>query len=193
MRLSCFLVLFSVTLIPLACEGDPTGPIPELEWPAIRTDQTSYHAAYLDGQGNFKTYGFEIVAKYTNLTDRPVFLGRCQPNSPDPMYSVEGVGFHSAYEGVIDCTEHENHFRLKPGKARVDTLLVTGPQIRTSDGEAWGFLYGEFRLRYFVAFCESGCAELVPDSLTVSEPFLVTVDGWPFPIEMEDAAEAAQW
>ena len=103
--------------------------------------------------------------------------------SPRPMYDVGGAGFNSAYSGIFSCVAHENHFRLEPGKSRVDTLLITGPQIWSSDGEAWGFLYGEFRLRYYVGYCVSECTEVVPDSLSVSEPFMVTVDGWPFPQE----------
>ena len=176
-------VLLAVALLLPGCGGDAVGPSWDPEGPAVQIDQSSYHAAYLDGEGSHRRYGFELVARYTNLTESPVFLGRCQPDSPQPMCTVEGIGFKSAYSGIISCVGHENHFRLMPGKSRVDTFLITGPQLWSSDGEAWGFLYGEFRLRYWVGFCEGECAEIVPDSLTVSDPFMVTVDGWPFPLE----------
>jgi len=165
--------LISIALL-VGCESEPVGPGQDLEGPAIKTDQLSYVAVPLEGEGDYRRYGFTVVAEFTNLTDRNVFLGRCYPDSPTPMFSVYGDGFGSAYSGVWACVGHKNQFRVKPGQSRVDTLHLRGPS-RWSAGEPQGELEGRVRLRYFVGYCTDDCPDEAPDSLSSSDFFEVTL------------------
>ncbi len=164
------------------CGGDATGPGPVPEGPALQTDQSSYQARYLGGTGTERTFRFELIARYTNLTDRDIYLARCRPEDAHPLHSVDGEGFQSAYGEIQDCSDHRQPIRVRPGRTRVDTLFIQGPTVWDGAQQPLGYLHGEFRLRYSGAFCRSGCEEYLPDSLRASEPFTVAVDGWPAPL-----------
>lgn len=130
----------------------------------VQTDTTEYTARHIGGEGNYRRYGFELVTRFYNAHEDTVFLGRCYPDSPIPIYGVEAVDssdrWGAAYSPTWACVGHENPIAVAPGATRVDTLQLVGPTAfdgRT--GEPFGVLTGEFRLGYSVNSCrrEVGC------------------------------------
>ena len=127
------------------------------------TDQASYVAQQERG-GSHPSYGFNVVARFVNLTTRTVYLARCYPDSPHPIYSVELVDqeddWGAAYNGAWACVGHENPIAVAPGATRTDTLHLTGPNFWPSgSNQHEGVLEGRFRLRYRAQSCraETGC------------------------------------
>lgn len=139
---------------------------------AIQTDQSSYRATYINGEGAYRQYGFELVAKYTNHTKKTVYLDRCSPDSDTPMYGVRGVGFESAYNGAWACVGHDRQFRIEPGESRTDTLHISGPTM-WSAGVPHGKLEGVFELGYGVRLCPGECQDAAPEEASISNQFEV--------------------
>jgi hypothetical protein len=130
------------------------GPPPGSAGLSLRTDRAAYEARYVEGEGNHQRFGFRLIARFENRTGAAVFLDRCEPNSPRPIYSVEptdparrvGLG---GYSPVWACAAHDRPIVVQPGAVRVDTLRIVGPNAwdgRT--GERLGPMDGEFRLVY---------------------------------------------
>jgi hypothetical protein len=122
-----------------------------------------------------REYAFTLVAQYANRSAAPVYLYRCFPDSPQPIYNVHLVGasepLESAYDPGWGCVGHENQIVVQPGAIRVDTLRITGPTAWERSGEPIGKLEGRYRLEYQAQSCpqESGC--LLPDSGRLSNEF----------------------
>lgn len=93
----------------------------------LQTDRLSYEAVHVSGEGSYRVYGFELVATFTNHTERTVYLDRCGPTTTTPMFGVLGVGFDAAYDPAWGCVGHNQQFVVGPGQARVDTLRIRGP------------------------------------------------------------------
>ena len=150
---------------------------PSSEQLPLHTDQTAYVAQQERG-GSHPSYGFEVVTRFVNLTTRTVYLARCAPNSPYPIYSVELVDqedeWGAAYNPAWGCSGHENPIAVAPGATRTDTLHLTGPTIWSWDGRH-GVLEGRFRLRYRAMSCraEAGC--VLPGDVARSNTFEVTL------------------
>ena len=143
----------------------------------LRTDQTQYIAQQARG-GTRPTYGFDLIARYENRTGRTVFLARCYPDSPHPIYGVELVGqkddWGAAYDRAWACVGHENPIAVAAGETRADTLHMTGPNAWPhGSGQHFGVLEGRFRLRYGAQSCRSEIGCELPDSLQRSNEFEV--------------------
>lgn len=141
---------------------------------AIQTDRSSYQATYIGGEGVYRQFGFVLVARYTNRTKRTVYLGRCSPDSEQPLYGVRGVDFESAYNAVWACVGHDRHFRVEPGESRTDTLHIKGPTGWSAE-VPYGKLEGVFELAYFVGWCPGECQEETPEEAGMSNRFEVEV------------------
>jgi hypothetical protein len=147
----------------------------------IQTDALVYTAEYERGEGTYRQYGFDLVARFTNPTDETVYLGRAYPDQPRPDYGVllvnEDDEWGSAYSGVIAGVGHDRQIAVAPGETRVDTLHLRGPNAwdgRT--GERFGRLEGEMRLIYQPQGCRGDGACQLPDSLATSNVFEVVLE-----------------
>lgn len=147
---------------------------------SIDTDRLEYTAVYLEGEGAYRVYGFPVVARFTNWTGAPLYLDRCRPDDPRPMFGVRlasgAPGLQSGYDPAWACVGHESPIVVRAGETRTDTLLVRGPNGwdgRTS--QPLGVLEGEFQLVYGVRTCrsETGCP--LADENSRSSPFRVRV------------------
>lgn len=147
---------------------------------ALATDRASYTATYERGTGSYSEYGFTIVARFTNTGRNPVYLGRCYPTSPQPIFGVTLVGedatHRSAFNGTWACVGHSQQFLIAPGDVRVDTLHISGPNgFNGITGQPYGTLSGRMRLSYEVAACpgDGGCTPAAPER-AYSNEFEVT-------------------
>ena len=120
----------------------------------LATDRTSYAPAYLGGTGAYAEYGFNVIARFTNHAEATVYLARCDPRTPYPMYGVATVGETdaSAYDPTWACVGHAYQFAVAPGATRVDTLRVIGPSGVQGD-HPLGTFTGNMRLVYEVQSC----------------------------------------
>ena len=158
------------------------GATPEREVGApIRTDALVYTAEYEGGEGTYRQYGFDLVARFTNPTDETIYLSRAYPDQPRPDYGVILVSgddeWGSAYSTVIAGVGHDDQIAVAPGETRVDTLRLRGPSAwdgRT--GERFGQLEGEMRLSYQPQGCRGDGACRLPDSLATSNVFQVVLE-----------------
>jgi hypothetical protein len=124
----------------------------------VLTDHDAYVARYEGGEGLHRQYGFTLVARSENRGRASVYLARCYPDTPYPIYGVDLVDGEdprgAAYSGVWACVGHDRQIRIDPGEVRTDTLHLRGPNIfdgRT--GEAFGTLVGRMRLWYEPQTC----------------------------------------
>ncbi len=121
----------------------------------LTTDRASYIAESLGGIGRNRDFAFTIIARFANNSDKTVYLARCDPRSPYPMF---GIGMtaegESAYDGAWACVGHSKQFVVPPGHARIDTLSIRGPTARAGyTGEPIGAFSGTMRLSYEVQTC----------------------------------------
>lgn len=154
---------------PIARSGEP-----------LQTDRLLYDARLVEGEGNFERYGFDVVVRFTNSTDQPLYLQRCYPDSRTPIYGVSpadaGAGVESAYDAVWACVGHDRQFVVGPGAARLDTLHILGPN--SWDGrthESRGALEGRFRLTYDIQVCGGASYCPAPRSASMSNAFDVRI------------------
>lgn len=167
------LVVVLATGIPTGCSDTVATVIRDESLP-LQTDRLSYEAVHVSGEGAYQVYGFEVVATFTNHTERTVYLDRCGPTSTTPMFGMRGVGFDAAYDPAWGCVGHNQQFVLGPGQARVDTLRINGPNEWSREGEPRGKLDGLFELQYGVRFCPGECANQAPDAAGASNQFRVS-------------------
>lgn len=147
----------------------------------ILTDQGSYVARYQQGEGSYRMYGFTLVARFQNTGGEPVYLERCYPDSPVPVFGVERVGgaggANSGYDPVWACVGHDSQIVVQPGETRVDTFRIRGPNSwdgRT--GTPSGSLDGSFRLVYQAGSCRDVFRCQLPRKARSSNAFQVRVD-----------------
>ncbi len=162
----------------LACASSdlPTGlgPVPD---GSLVTDATAYVAEPIAGAGQPVQYQFAVIARFENRSASPVYLGRCFPNSPQPMYSIiaaDSSAIVSAYEPYWGCVAHNNQFEILPGAVRVDTFLVHGPNAFDEvKQQGIGVTNGVFRLFLFVGAAPGDVPPPAPGSLGISNAFIV--------------------
>ncbi len=154
----------SFTLIALGCLcacADPTGPAREGE--PVQTDATVYFARHMGGSGDDSQYGFMLVSRFLNAQADTVFLARCYPDTPYPIYGVHSVDTpHSkgaAYSPFWACVGGSDPIVVPPGATRTDTLQVRGPNSWDQSGEPLGVLEGVFQIGFVARYCraETGC------------------------------------
>jgi hypothetical protein len=168
------LVLAPACGAPLATSGDPVADrLGEL---ALRTDRTVYRAVAAGGDDPYHTFAFTLVAHLTNRTSAPVYLERCYPDTPYPIYTVVSTqeDVESAYAPVWACVGHDHSITVRPGETRTDSLRITGPNAW--DGhtrQPFGVLAGRFRLSYTVGTCPAVTGCEVPGRVRESNEFEV--------------------
>ena len=160
------LTTLAVTAALAACgpAGEIVAPA-SVDGEALRTDATAYRAVYRGGAGAGVTYGFRVVATFTNPLPVAVYLARCYPDSPRPTFGIELVGdtagaggWGSAFSRAWACVGHDRQFVVAPGATRVDTLDVAGPNA-WQGGAPRGRFDGRVRVVYGVSTCpgDGGC------------------------------------
>jgi hypothetical protein len=129
---------------------------------SLRTDRAAYTASLSGGKGLYRTYRFTLVAQFTNGMAEPLYLERCYPTTPYPIYAIGSAaeGREAAYNPAWGCVGNDGPIVVLAGETRTDSLRVTGPNSwdgRTN--EPFGDLAGRFRLSYMVGSCRavSGC------------------------------------
>jgi hypothetical protein len=149
---------------------------------ALTTDSVEYVARSARASSP-ASYSFRIIARFENRTDKSVFLGRCYPNSPGPVYGLESLDAPhtdtnpqsgAAYSPMWACVGHDRQIEVLPTATRTDTLRISGPN--TWDGrtqQPFGVLEGRFRLLYFVRLCPGDMPCAVADHMEYSNVFMV--------------------
>ena len=140
---------------------------------AFTTDATGYTAYRLPG--GLPRYQFRLVSRFQNQGAATVYLGRCFPESPTPLFSVVSTtAAESGYAQPWACVGHDQQFAIRPGEARVDTLLVQGPNMfEGGTSTPIGVSQGNFRLYYDVRLAPGDGAPPAPDAITLSNAFRV--------------------
>jgi hypothetical protein len=176
-----FAVVFGAVIFGwvLACTA-PTeaprdlGPLPD---GSLMTDATGYVAQQIVGSARPIRYRFTVITRFQNRSVAPVYLARCFPSSPQPMYSIgsaDGSATESAYAPIWGCVGHDNQFEILPGAVRVDTFSVQGPNLYDEiQQQGLGATSGTLRLSLLVASARGDGAREAPGSLGVSNAFIV--------------------
>ena len=141
-------VVASLALLASAC-ASPTEALPGV---VVETDATSYVAEALPGTPPRTQYAFRVIVRTTNGSRMPVRLGRCNPESAGPIFGVElhpeSAGTRSAFSPVWGCVGGVEPIEIRPGAARVDTLILQGPTVVNGvTGEPVGVAEGTMVLR----------------------------------------------
>jgi len=141
------------------------------------TDATGYVAEPIAPSPRPIVYQFTVVTRFENRSGVPVFLARCFPHSPQPMYGVfptDSSAIQVAYDPSWACVGHSNQFQILPGAVRVDTFLLRGPNaFDVTKQQAIGVTSGVFRLVLWVASAPGDGAPPAPGSLGISNRFVV--------------------
>lgn len=184
-RSSLSIALTALTCLTAACSDAPTGALPTSELFAASdggfTVDRAVYTATPDRSVEYPRFEFQLVARFTNTTNQPVYLSRCYPNSPTPNFGIQLLGagvdqWGSAYDMAWACVGHDQQFEVPPGATRTDTFEIGGPNA--FDGKTnrpLGTLVGRMRLVYEVQGCRGDGACRLTGSLGKSAPFEVEV------------------
>lgn len=129
-------------------------------------------------------YHFTLVSRFENRSQKAIYLGRCFPDSKQPLFSVVNADSASsgdfknepAYGQVWACVGHDRQFEILPGQVRVDTLDVEGPNgFNGITGEPHGHVEGTFRLYFEARTKRDERSSSIPYRNRVSNPFTVRI------------------
>ena len=177
-----------VLLVSCGSPGEPApdnsesvpnlGPVPA---GAFTTDATGYLAYRLPE--SLPRYQFRIVSRFENRSAGTLYLGRCFPDSPQPLFTVfNTVPVESGYTQGWACVGHDRQFAIRPGEVRIDTLVVEGPNMFQGGTHVpIGVTEGDFRLYFDVRLAPGDGAPAAPDSIKVSNVFRVRTSASPPP------------
>jgi hypothetical protein len=155
--------------------GGDLGPVPDVHF---TTNATSYIAHRLPGMP--ARYSFTVITRFENRSAGTVFLGRCYPDSPQPLFSVsidEPADEASGFGQIWACVGHNSQFELAPGATRIDTLTVEGPN--SFDGHTHaphGVVEGIFRMYFDVRHAQFDGAPAAPMPQRLSNAFRVRIE-----------------
>ncbi len=160
-----------------ACSSAGTEPVGAPPPGPFTTDAVVYTATKVrDGQ-----YTLRVVARYTNSTSGTLYLARCYPSSPTPIYSVQlltpGNKDGAAWNPGWGCVGHNQQIVVQPSQTRVDTLELYAPNALDGITHVpYGAFEGTVRLGYGVLTCpgELPCGSTpIPDSMRFSNEFTI--------------------
>jgi len=161
-------------LVSCSAPSDPgidnLGPVPA---GAFTTDASAYVAHRLPG--GLSRYQFRIISRFENRGAPTLYLGRCYPDSPQPLFSVINTNpVESGYSQTWACVGHDRQFAIRSGEVRIDTLVVEGPNaFQGGTNTPIGVTEGDFRLYYDVRLAAGDGGPAAPDSVTLSNVFRV--------------------
>jgi hypothetical protein len=145
------------------------------------TNSTEYTARIVDSIYSHPVYAVTVVTRYRNTTGATIYLERCYPTSPTPMFGVILVAptdsWGSAYNQAWACVGHDQQLPIQPGATRVDTLQLLGPTMFSGYTNApFGLSEGTMRLSFMPLSCAGNARCLLTvDSLRYSNEFVVHV------------------
>lgn len=176
-RVTARIVAMVGVVFAMACNSSTASDRTPIVGGMLLTDHGSYVARRISPDSPAR-YQFTIVARFENRSAITLYLGRCYPDSPQPMF---GVGFaasveQSAYDPVWGCVGHDKQFEMIPGSVRVDTFQISGPnEFDGYTNTPIGVLEGTYRLRFDVRLAKGDGAPEAPDSLRLSNTFDVRI------------------
>ena len=167
-------------LVSVACSGvagpeAAAGP----DSGTFTTDAAAYTAKASGSLLGNPIYSVTVVARFTNPGTSTIYLARCYPDSPTPIYGVALVGqtdsWGAAYNPAWACVGHDKQIAVRPGETRVDTLKLTGPNaFEGSTNKGFGVTAGRFKLTYGTQSCTGdGECPLRDESLNSSNEFTI--------------------
>ncbi|MEX0599313.1 MAG: hypothetical protein WD205_01645 [Rhodothermales bacterium] len=166
--------LFFLVGCSLLDDSSPTSSTVRLE-----VEQNDY-VAEREIDGPRARYGFDLVVHLYNESPHTLYLQRCRPDTPYPIYAVKPVetenAHDAAYNAVWACPGNGHPFVVRPGMTRTDTLHLSGPNgwlggtIRHQ-----GIMEGRFRLRYSIGTCLSAADCPLDNSVQRSDVFDVSL------------------
>jgi hypothetical protein len=145
----------------------------------LRTDRAAYGASVAGGEGSSRRYAVTLAAQLSNGLSVPLYLQRCYPDTPYPIYGVVSAeeGREAAYNPVWACVGHGSPIVLRAGETRTDSLRVLGPNAW--DGHTnmpFGDLVGRFRLSYAIGTCRGVVSCELPGGSIESNEFEVRLE-----------------
>jgi hypothetical protein len=159
------LLLLALTLLT-SVEGcrEPTAPMTPTSGTGNFTTDKSLYVASASGTAPYVRYAVTVIARYTNAAGVPIYIESCGGGLP--AYSVRLVGdsiHESAFDPIWACVGGVPALTVAPGEIRVDTLVLQGPSVMSSDGTPQGMLTGQMQIFYPAGVpCGSGPPCLVP-------------------------------
>ena len=160
----------TLSLCLLACR-DPAA----VQAVSLQTDHEAY-SAVADSSG---FVSLVVVLRLNNESGNPVYLSRCSPSFPGPIYGVELVvdKDQSAYSLAWACSVGTPAITVPPAGTRFDTLHLFGPTA--FDGVTHAPI-GTLAGRFYVIYETQGCVQQAPlcpgaSAPLYSNPFRVTV------------------
>jgi len=168
-----YLLIFTFLFL-MGCSPDVPGTsLPDENSPTgtpLQTDKTLYEARYLGGEGVYKMYGFKLEASFSNTYGKKIYLNRCLPDSPTPIYwlrlSNEG---DSGYNAPWACVGHDEFIEVEPGGTYQLSLDVEGPNSWSgTPRQAYGILEGRFEF-IIETVCKGGSKTCSPEELVSNE------------------------
>ena len=76
------------TVIGCGTQGQLVVTRPMAQDHSLTTDYTSYVARPIEGPSRRQRYHFVLISRFENRGLKPLYLGRCFPNSKEPLYTV---------------------------------------------------------------------------------------------------------
>ncbi|MFK7843923.1 MAG: hypothetical protein AB8G77_01385 [Rhodothermales bacterium] len=119
----------------------------------ICTDQEVYVTQKAQS-GNARVFTIEV--RFENKSTTPVYLRRCRPDSPAPIYSFllldNDDEWGSAYNSAWACVGHSNHILVPAGAFRIDSIHVRGPNA-FQNNQILGVLSGKHQIVFETVPC----------------------------------------
>jgi hypothetical protein len=169
--------LFLATGLALVESCTSTEPIPSSG--LLKTDASWYLADPIESSGTPPRRHFRVITRFENTTSVPLYLGRCFPDSPRPLFTVAVADTKprdSAYGQIWGCVGHSNQFQIVPGAFRVDTFDVSGPnEFPSGNPVGIGTVQGLFQMFFDVRLEPGDGAEPAPREFEFSNVFNVVL------------------
>lgn len=169
------ILLFILALLLSSCSINRADLEDTDENTSISIDQDSYTAKLKNGT---ESYEFKLIADFKNKTSETIYLKRCNPESPNPVFNLQHTNknVNSAFTPTWTCVDHAEHIEVKPGLQRVDTLKITGPNMWSENDEVIGQLEGKHKLLYEARSCNTTDHCPLPDSVAFSNVFEIKLE-----------------
>lgn len=74
----------------------------------LRTERAAYGASLAGGEGSYRRYAVTLAAQLSNGLSVPLYLQRCDPDTPYPIYGVVSAeeSREAGYNPVWACVGH---------------------------------------------------------------------------------------
>lgn len=140
-------------------------------------DRAEYVAVQVRNQPPIR-YEFQLTATLENHSRQALYLTRCHPDSPVPLFGVQLVTPDnpdgSAYDPIWACVGGDFAIVVEPGTTRTDTFRISGPNSFQSGTQVgYGQLDGMFEFAYGGSTCSPATSCPASVMFKLRERFLV--------------------